>query len=155
MMATLHKIGRRQKGIALVETVILTPVLLFLVMLTAEITNAFVDHNTLTKYTRNAARYLSANALLGSTGTVVITAPLITDTRNLAVYGNTTGAGTPILSGLAPGSVQVLDIGGNNIQVTVTYPYTGLLGGTLPNFGFGPASNLTMNLQATVAMRAL
>jgi len=154
-MVTPRTSRAKQKGIALVETVIVTPVLLLLIMLTAEITNAFVDHNTLTKYTRNGARYLSANALIGTTGTVAVTAQLVADTRNLVVYGNVSGGGTPILAGLSPGSVQVLDIGGNNIQVSVTYPYTGLLGGTLPGFGFGTDSNLNMNLRATIAMRAL
>jgi hypothetical protein len=145
----------RQRGVALVETVIILPLLLFLIVLTAEVTNAFVDHNSLAKATRNAARYLAANALLGTTGNVLLTPVVTTETRNLLVFGNTAGAGTPILSGLSIADVQVLDIGGNNVQVSATYAYTGLLGGSLPSFGIGPNSNLSMNLRATVAMRAL
>jgi hypothetical protein len=59
------------------------------------------------------------------------------------------------LSGLNVGSVQVLDIGANNVQVTVTYAYNGILGNTLPAFGFGSDANLGINLQATATMRAL
>jgi Flp pilus assembly protein TadG len=154
-MAAQRRNRTRQKGIALVETVIVTPVLLFLIMLTAEITNAFVDHNTLTKYARNGARFLSTKSLSGTTGTVLLTAQLISDTRNLVVYGNPAGTGSPVLAGLAPGSVQVLDIGGRNIQVTVTYPYTGILGGTLPSFGFGADNSLNLTLRATVVMPAI
>ena len=145
----------QQQGAALVETVVISPLLLFLVLLTAEVTNAYVDHNTLTKYSRNAARYLSANALAGTTGTIQLDPQLITETRNLAVFGNTAGAGSPILPGLAPGNVQVTDLGNDHIRVTTTYAYTGLLGGSLPNFGFGPDSSLAFNLQATVVMRGL
>ena len=154
-MVSVPKIAALQRGAAVVETIVISPLLLFLVLLTAEVTNAFVDHNTLTKYARNGARYLAANALLGTTGGVMLSAGVINDTRNLVVFGNTAGSGDPILPGLAVGNVQVLDLGNNNVQVTATYAYTGLLGGSLPNFGFGPDSSLGMNLQATVAMRAL
>ena len=154
-MRTAITTPKRQAGAAIVETIIVSPLLLFLVLLTAEITNAYVDHNTLTKTTRNAVRWVAATSINGTTGTVTLTAGVINQTRNLAVFGNTAGTGTAVLPGLAVGDVQVLDIGGNNVQVTVTYAYTGLLGGSLPSFGFGPDSNLSTNLQATVTMRAL
>jgi Flp pilus assembly protein TadG len=146
---------RRQRGTAIVETIVAAPVLLFLVLVGGEITNAFVDHNTLTKYARHAARHLAANAVQGTTTVVALSPDLVTETQNLAVFGNVAGTGTPILPGLAPANVQVLDIGGNNVQVTVTYAYNGILGNTLPAFGFGADGNLGMNLQATTTMRAL
>jgi Flp pilus assembly protein TadG len=146
---------KRQAGAAIVETIVVSPLLLFLILLTAEVTNAYVDHNTLTKSARSAARFVASNALVGTTGTVSLTAGVVNQARNLAVFGNAAGTGTPILPGLAVGNVQVLDIGGNNVQVTVTYAYTGLLGGSLPSFGFGADNSLSMNLQATVTMRAI
>jgi len=155
MLSIRPTIRNRLHGIALVETVVVTPLLLFLILATAEVTNAFVDHNTLSKSVRGATRHLANHALLGSTGTVVLTVPIITETRNLVVYGNTAGTGSPVLSGLGVGGVQVVDLGGTNIQVTASYPYTGLLGGTLPAFGFGADLNMSMTLQATVTMRAL
>ena len=148
-------IAKKQHGAALVETVVVAPLLLFLVLLTAEITNAFVDHNTLSKATRNGARYLAANAALGTTGLVVLRPEVVTAARNLVVFGNVAGNGNPVLDGLTTANVQVLDLGGNNVQLTTSYGYSGLLGGTLPSFGYGADTGLVMNLQATVSMRAL
>ena len=148
-------VAKKQRGIAMVETIIVAPLLLFLVLLTAELTNAFVDHNTLSKATRNGARYLSANAALGTTGIVVLRPEVVDAARNLVVYGNEAGTGTPVLDGLTAANVQILDLGGNNVQLTTIYAYSGLLGGTLPSFGYGSDIGLVMNLQATVSMRAL
>lgn len=137
------------------ETLVVSPLLLLLLVGTAEVTNAFVEHNALTKATRNAARYLSANAILGTTGVVQISDQLAAATRRLATYGNLAGAGSPVLPGLSVTNIAVLDLGNNNVQVSITYPYTGLLGGTLPGFGIGASSSLNVSLQATVIMRAL
>lgn len=149
------KLEKNQRGIAIVETMVTLPFILFLVILCAEITNAFVDHNTLTKATRNAVRYLAENAIPGTTGVVNLQPDVVTETRNLLVYGKATGGGTPVLPGLAVGNVQVIDSGNNNVQVSVTYAYGGILGNSLPTFGFGANSNLAMNLRATASMRAL
>ncbi len=155
MMPKAAMTRRRLGGIALVETVIVAPLLLFLILVAAELTNAFVDHNTLTKAVRNGSRHLASHALLGTTGTVEISPDLVTETRNLVVYGNVVGAGAPILPGLAANDVQVIPVGTNNVQVTASYPYSGLLGDSLPSFGFGDEIDLGMTLQATVTMRAL
>jgi Flp pilus assembly protein TadG len=150
-----QNLRRRQNGTALVEAAVVSPLLLFLLLLTAEVTNIFVAHNTLTKAVRNGARYAAAKAYSGTTGVVSVTPQLLTEVRNLVVFGAATGAGTPVLSGLTLVDVQVIDAGNDNVSVTATYAYTGILGGTLPSFGFGPDSGLTHNLQATVMMRAL
>ena len=161
-MLSCLRFSPRQRGAALVETVVISPLLLFLILLTAEITNAFVDHNTLTKSVRNGARYFASNAMLGTTGSIPpaildpTTSQIRKDTINLVVFGNTAGTGNPILQGLDAGDVTPgVDFINNNIEVTVDYAYTGLLGGSLPSFGFGPDVNLGMTLQATVTMKAL
>lgn len=145
----------RQNGLALVETMIVTPLLLFLMLATAEVTNAFVDHNTVSKSVRGAARYVANNSLLGTTGTVVLSAEVTNDARNLVIYGNVAGSGAPLVRGLAAADVQVTDLGDNTIQVTASYPYTSILGGTLPSFGLGSDLNFGITLVATVAMKAL
>lgn len=145
----------QQRGAALVETLVIAPIILLLIVGTAEVTNAFVEHNTLTKATRNAARYLSSHAVLGTTGIVQLSADTVAETQRLAVFGNLSGSGSPVLPGLSVINIQVLDLGNNNVQVSATYPYTGLLGGSLPSFGFGDGGNLNVNLRATVTMRAL
>jgi len=146
----------RNRGAVLVEMVVVTPLLLFLMMATAEITRAFIDHNTLTKAVRNGARYavLHENAFRGTTGVVVIAAAVRAETRNLVVYGNIAGTGTPVLPGMAPGDVTVTHLGGNNIEISADYLNNGILGPILPNF-FGGDINLLHNLEATVTMRAL
>lgn len=155
-MSAARMSRRRHRGIALVETIIVTPLLLFLILATAEITNAFVDHNTLTKSVRNGARYLAGKALLGTTGNVVLPrGTLVADTQNLVVYGNTSDTENPILPGLAIGDVSVTPVGSNDIEVSATYSYTGILGSALPAFGLGSDIGLGFTLQATVTMKAL
>ena len=144
----------RHRGAVLVEMVLVTPILLFIMLATAEVTRIFVDHNTLTKAVRNGARYVAANAYQGTTGLVVVGAGLRAETQNLVVYGNIAGTGTPVLAGLTPVDVIVTDIGADNVEVSADYAIGGMLGPVLRNF-FGPDINLVHNLQATVAMRAL
>lgn len=155
MTARATPLSARQRGTALVETIIVSPLLLFLILATAEITNAFVDHNTVSKSVRSAARYVASNSLLGTTGTVYLPDTLITETRNLIIYGNVAGSGTPRVRGLASADVQVVPLADNNIQVTASYLYTGLLGSTLPALGLGSDIDLGVTLQATVTMKAL
>jgi Flp pilus assembly protein TadG len=69
-MTRFRKTQQQQRGAVLAETAVVLPLLIFLVLLTAEITNAFVDHNTLTKAVRNGARHVASNAVLGTTGVV-------------------------------------------------------------------------------------
>ena len=154
-MIRFPKTQHRQRGAILAETAVVLPLLIFLVVLTAEVTNAFVDHNTLTKAVRNGARHVASNAILGTKGVVLLQPQLITEAQNLVVYGNVSGGGTAIISGLAIGDVQVQDLGGDNIAVIASHSYSGILGPILPSFGFGADSSLTHTLSATVTMRAL
>lgn len=154
-MIKFSKMQHRQRGAILAETVVVLPIMIFLVVLTAEITNAFVDHNTLTQAVRNGARHVASNAILGTTGVVNLQAQLISEARNLVVFGNISGTPPAIIPGLTVGDVQVLDLGANNIAVTAAHAYTGILGPTMPSFGYGADSSLTHVLSATVTMRAL
>ena len=153
-MIKFAKTQHRQRGAILAETAVVLPLVIFLVVLTAEVTNAFVDHNTLTKAVRNGARHVASNAILGTTGVVLLQPQLVAEAQNLVVYGNVSGGGTAIISGLAIGDVQVQDLGGDNIVVIASHSYTGILGPILPSFGFGADSSLTHTLSATVTMRA-
>jgi len=156
MACPVYKSLARNRGAVIVEMVVVTPLLLFVLLATAEISRAFVDHNTLTKAVRSGARYVARpeNSTPGTTGIVSITAAVRAEARNLVVYGNIAGVGTPVLPGFTTGDVVVADAGGNNIQVSANFANSGILGPILPNF-FGPDINLLHNLQATVTMRAL
>jgi hypothetical protein len=65
------------------------------------------------------------------------------------------GLGAPAAVGLAVGDVTVTDVGNNIVEVSLTYPYTGILGTVLPTFGYGPNISTLLTMDATVAMRAL
>ena len=145
----------RHRGAVLVEMVIVTPVLLFIMMATAELTRAFIDHNTLTKAVRTGVRYVAANAFQGTTGVVWVSAALRAETQNLVVYGNSAGTGTPVLAGLTSADITVTNIGADNIQVSAVHTISGILGPLLRSVFTGPDINMVHNLEATVTMRAL
>ena len=143
-----------QRGLAMVETVITLPLLLFVMLAATEFTNAFVTHTTLTKAVRDGARWAAEDAI-DNTG-FNLTPALRLEAQNLVVYGNRAGTGTPAVNGLTAANVTVTRLGtSDNIRVTVNYPYTGILGTVLPTFGYGSDIALLFNMDATVTMRAL
>ncbi|HZD52922.1 MAG TPA: TadE family protein, partial [Woeseiaceae bacterium] len=125
---------RFQRGIALVETAICLPVLLLVMLAAGELTNAFLQHNTLTKSVRDGARYVSGEVVNHSFGVDVfdLNAQLVQDTKNLVVYGNTSGTGAPILPNLTAADVTVSDLGGAIVEVRAAYAYTGITGSVIP-----------------------
>lgn len=153
-MTRLPKI-RAQRGSVIVETVIVLPLLLFLTIATVEVTNAFVEYNTLTKMVRNSARHVSAKALLGSTGLISITPQLLTEAQNLVVYGHPTASGNALLTGLTTGNVNVVALDSELIQVSASYQHTGILGATLSTFGYGSDLSIEPVLSASIVMRVL
>ena len=145
----------RQKGLALVETAICLPILLFLMLASAEVTNVFVQHNTLTKAVRDGARF-AAGVSFNHGGKVFDLRPdIISDTKSIVVFGDTSGAGTAVLPNLTVGAVTVTGVALETVEVKATYAYTGIIGSVLPAFGFGADHSLGFNLEASVRMRAL
>jgi Flp pilus assembly protein TadG len=145
----------RQRGVATIEFAICVPVLLLLMLATAELGRAMFQYNTLVKAVRDGARHLATNASVGSQRIVSITAAKRTETLNLVVTGNIAGTGTPLLPGLTIANVSATDAGNGFVSVSANYTYRPALGATLPTFGFGAPINLSMTLPATVIMRAL
>ena len=147
---------RQQAGAAMIEMVAVTPLLLLLVLGIAEIGKAFAQYNALNKSVREAARQVSRMALLGSTGTISLSAELIAEGQNLVVYGNVAGGVQPRLPGLSTSHVSVTDAGGNLVLIQANYPYSPIVGPVLETFGYGadPATD-GITLTASVMMRAL
>ena len=154
MMRTLKTLNH-QRGLALVETAITLPFLLFVMLAASDFTNAFVQHTTLTKAVRDGARYAADNAINKATTVFDLTTAIQDDAKRLIVYGNKAGTGAPAVSGLSVTDVTVTAVGANNIEVSLSYPYTGILGSVLPGFGYGSDMSLLLNMSATVTMRAL
>jgi Flp pilus assembly protein TadG len=152
---TAHCFLRRQRGLAIVEFTIVVGILLMLIMATAEFGRAFLQYNTLTKSVRDGARHVAGRALFGSTGTVSISPGLETEARNLVVYGNIFGAGSPLLPGLSTADVTVADAGGGNVSITAAYQY-GAIFAFVPGFVYGTDVNTSgYTFQTAVTMRAL
>lgn len=86
---------RTQHGAALIELALITPLLLLLTFIATEFGRAMYEYNAVVKSTRDAVRYLSVQ----TPGTHV------TEARNLIVYGNTAGTGTPLARGLSLSNV--------------------------------------------------
>lgn len=89
------KMKKQQCGVAIVEFALILPLLLLLTFITTEFGRAVYQYNTLTKSVRDAVRYLSVQ----TPGTHT------TEARNLVVYGNTSGTGSPLVLGLTLSNV--------------------------------------------------
>src|SRR5690349_5703511 len=146
---------RSERGIAIVEFAVAAPLLLLLLLATAELGRMLSQYDTLNKAVRDGARYLAGNALQGTTGVVVITPTLQTATVNLVVTGNTAGTGGALLPGLAASNVTVSSLASGYVSVAATYSYVPMVGARLPTFGLGTPINVAINLTATQVMRPL
>jgi hypothetical protein len=145
----------RERGTATVEAAIALPLLLFLMVAAVEIGRAFIQYTVLADSSRNAIRHV-AEVAMQARQRVTITPAVITQTRNLVVYGNETGTGTAILPGLTASQVTIADAGNNNVRVSVVYPYQPLFGAALPRFGATQTSiTSAFNMNIVVTMRAL
>jgi Flp pilus assembly protein TadG len=138
----------KQQGVAAVELAILVIPLLLLAFGITEFGRALYQYNALTKATRDATRFLSEQGA-GDAGDV-LTAQCMT------VYGNKTCTGNPLVPNLTAAMVSVCDMVScpdthlsqatgsgviNLVTVTISgYPFTSLVPGFVPSFGFGPIS---------------
>ena len=151
---------RKQAGVAMIEMVAVTPLLLLLLLGISELGNAFVQYSMLNKSVREAAREVVRTALLGTTGVLSITQDLQTQGQNLVVYGNVNGSngGTvqARLPGLSVDHVSVTAAGDNQVLIQANYPYSPITGPVLKTFGYGDdPSTSEITLTASVIMRAL
>jgi len=147
----------RQRGLAAVEAAILLPLLLFLMMATAEVGRYIYTYNALTKMVEAGARYLSQNAYLGTTRVLDVdtNAAKKNVTGNIVVYGNIAGSGTALIQGLTAANVAVAQSGDDAVQVEiVNFQYSPMFASRLAFFG-GNGLDLRVPMSAGVVMRAL
>ena len=151
---TPSRTGRGQRGIVLVELALVLPIALLMVMATAELGRALVQYNALNKAVRDGARYLASTAILGSTGVVQLDTNTRNATRNLIVYGNTAGTGTPRLQGLTTSQVTLAVADAESASITIAYPYAPIFV-RIPTPGDGADLAPRFTLQAGMVARAL
>jgi Flp pilus assembly protein TadG len=134
---------RDERGTQLVELAIVVPMMLMLVGATAEFGRFFYTYSTLSKATRVGARY----EISQRPGTADAVA------KNLVVFGNTAGTGSPVVAGLTTTHVQVVRSG-----QTVSIKINGY--GYQPIFDLGkltksPSLSLAVNVSPSATMRQL
>jgi Flp pilus assembly protein TadG len=148
----LNRFRCDEQGVQLVELAIVIPILLLLFAGVAEFGRYFYEYTTLAKATRVGARYLASKSVNSATNYEAIA-------KNIVVYGNAAGSGSPILAGLSPSNVTVTYAGGTSaIPATVTVSITGFqhdpvfdLGALLNNRGISTA----VGVKPSVTMRYL
>ncbi|HJR06543.1 MAG TPA: TadE/TadG family type IV pilus assembly protein [Pyrinomonadaceae bacterium] len=136
-----------ERGSQLVELALVIPLLLVLLGATAEFGRFFYTYTTLLKGTRAASRYLVSQPI----GTSDAAA------KNLLVYGNTAGTGTPVASGLTTANVKITPAksGGGATQTVEIQDFT-----YVPLFDLGKLTksstlSLSVNVGAKSTMRQI
>ena len=114
------------------------------------------QYNSLQQASRDAGRYVASQAWNATLGTVDLNAALVSQTKNVAVYGlpaNPNGypAAAP---GLTTGNVTVSAVGTNHVRVSIAYTFVPALGSAIPAL-YGSSVPLGLLLTSTVVMRAL
>jgi Flp pilus assembly protein TadG len=137
----------RQRGVAAVELALVLPLLLAIGFAITEFGRGIYTYNTLAKSARDAARYLSTQAqgdqIVGTT-TTWITA------RNLVVYGNPAGTGSPLVPGLDSSNmvtmVKICDASITACQATHlnqgTFPAINTVSVTISGYTFTPVLDI-------------
>jgi len=154
---------RRQRGLAAVEVTLVLPLLLLLLLATAEIGRMLYQYNTLTQAQRDGVRLLATNLKYGqqaglndcSTFGGSLPDNLMARAANLVVFGNEGGAGAPLLDGLEVGDVSFCSPGSNEVQVQVQYDFAPMMFSSLPSFGLGDPVALDFPLTSSISMRVL
>ncbi|MNG17944.1 TadE-like protein [compost metagenome] len=143
----------------MVEFTLIMPVLLLLLLGFGEFGRMLYQYNLLLQASRDADRFVASQAWDSTLGAVAMSSTLLTQTKNVAVYGVPANTGTAVVSGLTTGNVVVAAVGTDHVRVTITYTFCPVIGagncaGSLPGF-FGNQIALGIPLVATTVMRAL
>ena len=101
----LGRFARSERGTQLVELAIVLPIVLMLLGAAAEFGRFFYTYQTLSKATRTGARYLMTETAAGTADAKA---------KNLVVYGNQSGTGDPVVSGLTGTNIRVVRTGGTS-----------------------------------------
>ncbi len=146
---------RRERGLAAVEAAIVLPVVIFLMLATAELGRAFYQYSTLVKAARNGVRYLANEAAVGDTRVIDLTAEKISSTRNLVVFGNMDGDGSPVIETFSTDDVTVSSPDPDYVEVEIAFDYQPLFA-SLPGLTGGADIDMTLiTLSVSTSMRAL
>jgi Flp pilus assembly protein TadG len=146
----LRSLRRDDRGIQLVELAIVLPLFMILFGATAEFGRYFYEYSTLAKASRVGARYLTNSAINTTEDTKA---------KNLVVYGNMDGTGSPVISGLTTANINIVRSGGTvSIPQTVTVQVTNFKYEPMLNLGAltnNATFSLNVDIKPSVTMRYL
>lgn len=140
---------KKQRGLAAIEFAIVAPVMLFLMLVTAEFGRVFYHYNTLTKAVQTGARYAS-KPLLTAGELTNIDAAFKQRIQNFVVYGNENGGGAAVLDGFSATNANVIistSAANKTITIQAEYDYSFAVLGDFPMFGY---SLPTLTLRSSV-----
>jgi hypothetical protein len=144
----------RQKGVAVIESVIVLPLVIFIILIVGELGHAILQYNTLTRAARDGARYI-AGAAEANTGVIQLTAAKIAATENLVAYGDI-NTGTAVLPDFGIDNVSVeLIAGTKNILVSVEYDYQPIFFPNIPTIMGISDTGGAFTMNAEIVMRIL
>jgi hypothetical protein len=153
---------KKQRGIAMVEFAIAVPVLLLLMLVSAEAGRWLYQYNTLHKAVRDGVRYAASEALNGTAGVMKQGddwLEVVQDTKNVVIYGNPAAGGNPVLPGLSTGQITVTAVDAIHVQVQIgagtPYIYIPIFASGIPTFSGGGNIDFNINMTAAATMRAL
>lgn len=113
----------REQGVALTEFGLMLPLLLILTFAATEFGRAYYQYNTMVKAVREAARYLSVRSPNVN----------VAQAKNIVVYGNAAGTGSPLVPGLSLSNVP------NPVWGTLgSYPTMNTVSISITGFTFVP-----------------
>ncbi len=142
--------AREERGAQLAELAIVLPIFLMLFGAAAEYGRYFYEYTTLDKAVRAGSRYLATAAVNGTEDAKA---------RNIVVYGNPAGTGTPVVKGLTTANVVITRSGGVPVlPQTVKVEISGYI--YQPVFDLGklikvPSLSLSVPVKPSVTMRYL
>jgi Flp pilus assembly protein TadG len=147
------KFRRDDRGVQLVELAIALPIMILLFATVAEFGRYFQAYTTLAKGSRVAVRYLATARVNGLDDPAA---------KNLVVYGNMAGSGSPIVNGLTVNNVVITrrdEAGGitPGFPATVTVEIVNFKHTPLFDLGKLTKTSLSLNIdiKPSVTMRYL
>lgn len=146
----VRRLVKNESGVQLVELAIVIPIFVLLFAAVAEFGRYFYEYTTMAKSSRAAVRYLATAAVNNAEDTKA---------KNIAVYGNPDGTGSPLISGLTTGNIVITRQGGVPVlPQTVRVEISGFQ--HQPIFDLGAitkidALSLNIDVKPSVTMRYL
>ena len=141
-----------ERGVQLVEVALVIPVMLLLFGAVAEFGRYFYEYTTAAKAARVGARFLASKSVNSSTNYEL-------QAKNLVVYGNIGGTGSPVLPGMTINNVDIQYAGvTSGVPDTVTVNIVSYQHQSIVNLGAllkNTALSTNVDVKPSVTMRYL